>query len=530
MKRNTIYHIALCGLMLAGGLTLVSCTGEYEKWNHDPNAATDEHMSQDNLYTGGRFGQMQRGVFVVGANLSGEYQISEMLQGDLFASYFAPITSWGYTARHNDHYQLYPNWYNAAFNDAYTNIMLPWKQICDHTEETSPARALATVVKVLAMQRITDMYGPLPYLQFGKSASVPYDSEEAIYDSFFTELADAIDVLTSYTQTNSTFMADYDNIYQGKVEKWVKLANTLRLRLAMRISNVNETKAREQIQAVLSNSIGVMHDSSDDAYIKHSATLSYNNPIWEVTEAWDDEHMSATMDCYLNGLQDPRVAAYFQECQDGGGYHGARNGMPNPNKTTYQTKTSRASFGQDSDMPWMRAAEAYFLMAEAKLRFGLGAESAQSYYEQGIRASFASWGVAGADTYINDDTNLPATSFSAPGSWRDLDVSGMLTNVTVKWADNTDEDLKRIALQKWIALYPDGQEAWSEMRRTGMPGIVTIESNDSQGEVPDGELISRIKFPTTEYSNNNANTVAAVRLLKGGQDIAGARLWWDVKR
>ena len=88
----------------------------------------------------------------------------------------------------------------------------------------------------------------------------------------------------------------------------------------------------------------------------------------------------------------------------------------------------------------------------------------------------------------------------------------MVSNLTVKWNDNATESkkLERIMVQKWIALFPDGQEAWSEMRRTGYPGIVTISSNRSGGEVPEGELISRLKFPTTEYSDNGENTQAAV--------------------
>jgi hypothetical protein len=84
-------------------------------------------------------------------------------------------------------------------------------------------------------------------------------------------------------------------------------------------------------------------------------------------------------------------------------------------------------------------------------------------------------------------------------------------------------------IQKWIALFPDGQEAWSEIRRTGYPTIVSIESNQSGGEVANGEIISRLKFPTTEYSDNSNNTKAAVGML-GGRDVAGTRLWWDVKR
>ena len=89
--------------------------------------------------------------------------------------------------------------------------------------------------------------------------------------------------------------------------------------------------------------------------------------------------------------------------------------------------------------------------------------------------------------------------------------------------------LERIMVQKWIALYPDGQEAWSEMRRTGYPGWVRISSYSNQTEVASGEMISRLKFPSTEYDNNSKNTQAAVTLL-GGNDSAGTRLWWDVKR
>ena len=101
----------------------------------------------------------------------------------------------------------------------------------------------------------------------------------------------------------------------------------------------------------------------------------------------------------------------------------------------------------------------------------------------------------------------------------------------VAWDDaaSNDKKLERIMIQKWIALYPDGQEAWSEMRRTGYPGWVKIQSYDYQREVKQGEMISRLKFPTTEYSNNSTNTQAAVKLLNG-EDNAGTRLWWDVKR
>lgn len=532
MKVSHKYNKIFFGALLTSGLMMTACTDQFEKWNTNPNEVTPEEMEHDNLNTGAYFSQMQRGVFIVGTDMGGEYQITQALEGDLFASYFAPITSWDYAPYNNDHYALYWNWYNAPFNDAYKNIMQPWKSIHDVTTANSPARAMANIVKVLAMDRITDMYGPIPYSKFGTSVQVGYDSQKDVYDQFFNELDSAINVLTDFVSTNnSTYLADYDNVYSGNVTKWIRLANTLRLRLAMRISNVDETKAREEAAAAINHSIGLMKSADDDAILHQSTTLTFRHPLWEIGTSWDDEHMSATMDCYLNGYNDPRKSVYFEPADETGEYHGVRNGMTNINKSRYKGVTSRMNYSQGSDMQWVHAAEAYFLLAEAKLRFNLGSESVQSYYEQGISTSFASAGVTGADTYINDSTSLPLSSFTDVATGRTTEVSDMLSMLPVAWDDDASDDVKlnRIMIQKWLALYPDGQEAWSEMRRTGYPGWVKIQSYSYQNEVQQGEMISRLKFPTTEYSNNSENTQAAVKLLNG-DDNAGTRLWWDVKR
>ena len=531
MRNKNIYRLAMQGLFLLA-LTATSCTSEFENWNHNPNEATDEQMKRDNLNTGAYFAQMERGVFIVGKDMGGEYQITEALEGDLFASYFATITSWGYAPHHNDHYALYDGWYNAPFNDAYKNIMTPWLSIYKATDQLSPARAMATVVKVLAMQRITDAYGPIPYSKFGTGIQIGYDAQKDVYDKMFNELDSAITVLTDYVKDGSnTFLAKYDNVYQGNVTKWVKMANTLRLRMAMRISYVDEAMAKTEAQAAMNNSLGLMSSADDDAILHQSSTLTYKHPLWEIGTSWDDEHMSATMDCYLNGYSDPRIASYFQKADDSGVYAGVRNGLSSPNKSKYKGLTSRPNYVQGSDMSWVHAAEAYLLMAEAKLRWDMGTMSVKDCYEQGVKTSFASAGVSGADTYLSNDTNLPKASFIDAVTGSNTDTSKMLSMLTVAWDDNADADtkLERIMIQKWIALYPDGQEAWSEMRRTGYPGWVRIQNYSFQNEVKDGEMISRLKFPTTEYTNNGANAQAAVKLL-GGSDVAGTRLWWDVKR
>jgi len=530
--KNITKYITAFGRLLFVALLINSCTKEFDGWNVNPDEATKEQMNHDNLNTGAYFSEMERGVFIVGKDMGGEYQITQALEGDIFASYFAPITSWGYAPHNNDHYALYQGWYNAPFNDAYEKVMTPWKSIYDATNANSPARAMSTVIKVLAMNRITDMYGPIPYRKFGSAVQIAYDSQKDVYNQFFNELDSAINVMTEYVAHNSnTYLEKYDNVYSGNVKKWVKFANTLRLRLAMRISNIDETLAKKEAEAAINHSIGLMTVVDDDAILHQSSTLTFRHPLWEIGTSWDDEHMSATMDCYLNGYQDPRMAVYFQSASSTGKYKGARNGMSNITKANYQAVTSRPNYMQGSNMNWMHAAEAYFLMAEAKLRWGLGTETAQSYYEQGIRTSFTSAGVSGADTYILNKENLPLKSYIDPYNNRTTSVSDMLSFLPVAWDQSVDDqtNLERIMIQKWIALYPDGQEAWSEMRRTGYPGWVKIQSYNYQSEVSNGEMISRLKFPTTEYTNNSEHTNAAVKLLGGG-DTAGTRLWWDVKR
>jgi hypothetical protein len=223
------------------------------------------------------------------------------------------------------------------------------------------------------------------------------------------------------------------------------------------------------------------------------------------------------------------MKAYFLAATESGDYAGVRNGMTS-GMDVFKDKASAANFNSDSNLPWMHAAEAYFLLAEAKLRFGMGSTDAKDLYEDGIRTSFSSAGVSGADNYINDSASLPLTEWVNPSSKQSVSVLDMLTYLAPAWDESasTQDNLNRIMIQKWISLYPDGQEAWSEMRRSGQPGWVRIYTYNYASGVTSNDIIRRIQFPSTEYSNNAANVQAAVTLL-GGQDNAGTHLWWDAR-
>lgn len=530
--KNSIKTVGGCLLLSAA---LASCTGNFETWNTNPNNATEEQMDHDNLKTGSFFTQMERSVLVVGKDKGGDYQVKEILDADIFADYAASVGEYASAGRyHNAHYKLFKGWYDSPFKGAYTDIMQPWlsihKYAADKTENSIKAgEALATVVKVLAMSRISDMYGPIPYTKFGTSINVPYDSQKDVYYAFFKELGEAVTVLTDYYNADNTakLMADYDYIYSGDVSKWIKFANTLRLRLSLRISEVDEAKAKEEAKAALTQELGVMKESGDDAILHQSATLSFLNPLWEVSESFKDIRMGATMDSYLNGYNDPRLPLYFRTAANDGKYHGVRGGLVINSKAAYEKPYSGYNYDQGSNLSWMYAAEAWFLKAEAKLKWGdIVAETAQECYEQGIRTSFASKGASGADTYINDAVSKPTDYVDPLGA---ASMSAMST-ITVKWDEYASDaqKLERIITQKYLAIFPDGLEAWSEFRRTGYPKIFPIVTNQSGGEVPNGDYIKRLKFPSSEYDNNAGNVGAAVGLL-GGADNAGTRLWWDTK-
>jgi len=176
----------------------------------------------------------------------------------------------------------------------------------------------------------------------------------------------------------------------------------------------------------------------------------------------------------------------------------------------------------------MTAAEVWFLKAEAALRGWTGAGDAQTNYETGITTSLQQWSVA-PGSYLSDATSIP-TAYVDPKNA--ANNAAAVSTITVKWdpTSTNEQKLERIITQKWLAIFPDGQEAWSEYRRTGYPKLFTVANNNSGGSINTQTQIRRLPFPSTEYGNgNSAEVVKAVGLL-GGPDNGGTRLWWDVNK
>lgn len=527
-------------LLLLTLLLNTSCTGDYEEFNTNQHQATEAMLATDNLKTGAFFAQMQRNVvlFKDGTNESSDYQVAQGLSSDLYSGYIAPTGTW-YGGLNNSSYNFIAGWINKTFVSGFASVMPAWKSLTKVSDEQKlpQVSALATIIKVEAMHRVADAYGPIPYNNFGNgSIANVYNSLEDVYSRFFQELDSAIDVLTPFAQgnPNATLFKNYDNVYNGNITNWVKFANTLRLRLAIRISYANPSLAKQEAEKSINNPIGLITNLSERASLKHSSNLNYFHPLIDIAYNFNsgEARMGASMDCYLNGFSDPRRAAYFTKADDGN-FHGVRLGIVTTTWAPYSSsKISNLNMNNSStQIVWMTAAESYFLRAEGALRGWSMQGTAKDFYNQGITASFIENGISASEAanYILDNTSIPIR-FSDNSGQSGNNTAAAPSEVTIAWDDAStfEINLERIITQKWIAMYPDGPEAWAEFRRTGYPKLLTVVNNNSNGTIDTQIQIRRIPFPSSEYSNNAAGIQSGINAL-GGQDNGGTKLWWDKK-
>ncbi|HVV56269.1 MAG TPA: SusD/RagB family nutrient-binding outer membrane lipoprotein, partial [Mucilaginibacter sp.] len=303
---KTIYHCfrkrnSLAGLcILAGLLAISSCTKNFEKYNTNPNAVTEDQLKGDGQNIGGFFPDMETSIMRI---VDWEYQVQQNLNADLFSGYMMSADPFG--GNNNTSYALNSGWDTYAFDEPYQHVMSNWLQIKTRGEVSNPDfYAVALILKVEAMHRVTDIFGPIPYTKFGTASfSIPYDSQQDVYNRFFKELDTAVNSLTTYVTANPTAMPfkKFDLIYGGDYKEWIKFANTLRLRLAMHIVYADPTTAQAEAEKAVANSYGLLSTTSDDALVNMVNGISYQNPISVITHSWGDISMGAPLESILTG-------------------------------------------------------------------------------------------------------------------------------------------------------------------------------------------------------------------------------------
>lgn len=235
------------------------------------------------------------------------------------------------------------------------------------------------------------------------------DKQEDVYYEFFNELDSAVVALTGYIEEKpeSNGFARFDILLDGKYASWVKFANSLRLRLAMRIASVAPDKACAEIQKIKENDYGFFEAETGGAIV--STKSGYTNPLGELNRVWNETYMSANMESILVGYDDPRLGAYFEHCTDEalkGQYRGIRQGTCFAH--SHYSGLSKLFVLQSTDAPLMTASEVWFLRAEAALR-GWTDEDEEACYRNGVTTSFHQWGIYGVEDYLKSE--LTASDF-----------------------------------------------------------------------------------------------------------------------
>lgn len=535
--KKLVYKV-FAGILVLGA---VSCTGNFEKINSNPYQPGD--LNPDDYALGAAMNALAGCVVSSDVNTT---QFTDCLLGGPMGGYFADSKdAWMNTI---SNFNPTDDWSRVFLKSdkiipiLYSNLE-EIRIVSVQTENPVPY-AIATIIKVATMHRVADTFGPIPYTQIGMDGNIatPYDPLDKVYDEFFKELNSAINVLTE--NQNAALVPSADYIYGGNVTKWLKFANSLKLRLAVRIAYADPVKAKSMAEEAIANPVGVITSNEDNAAWNYFNSSSVN-PIYTSTRynsykhpdgipclTGGDTHAAADIICYMNGYKDPRREKYFVKSEWAGReYVGLRRSITIPSLSIGH-KYSGVNITTTDPLWWMNAAEVAFLRAEGVAVFGFDmGGSAEDFYNEGIRLSFEQWGVEGVDEYLGNNSNVPEL-YDDPAVTNTYNT--VLSSITVKWdnASSVEEKQERIIVQKWIANWQLGNEAWADHRRTGYPKFfpATASGNKSGGIVDSEKGARRMPYPLDEYVSNTANIKEAVTKYLNGEDNMATRLWWDCKQ
>ena len=441
---------------------------------------------------------------------------------------------------------MYENYYLHIFNNTRRNIT--------NLEKQSKPGLAATmrIVQAVGTMQATDAYGPLAYssiINAESETTYRFDSQQKLYEQMLDDLDKAIVDLKAMSEDEKVSLATYDTWGGGDPAIWVQIANTMKLRIALRLSKRESEMAADGYDlkaiatAAADNTLAV---SGKDIVIKDQS-----NELKRMFE-WQDCGMNANLVTLMVGMNDPRLPLYMTKNAD---EIKNEKGEVTPKNSVYcgiryasgmAQKGSQWVGSYNTPLPIFKAAEAYFLLAEAKLRWNIGGTSVKDLYEQGIRLSIKNelaykGSFAGIenisdaviDAYINGTTGQ--ANYVDPGNSEHNCAA--VNTLGVKWDDaaSKEDQLARIQTQKYIALFPLSNEGWAEQRRTGYPKFFVALVNKSNGAVDTQEGVRRVIYSSNAYDTNAEGIKGGIELLdkentskKGiSGDKGGTHLWWD---
>ncbi len=548
-------------ITMACALFFASCSDEYmENMNTDPSKAAtidpNAQLTTAQLQTYGDLSMME-----IYRNY--HYAFTQQLMGCW------NTTNYGgrHTLDNNEMSRIWTSFYTQSLK----NIIDAQYRTAEDAEKVN-INSVLRIYRVYLMSIITDTYGDAPFSEAGLGFlegkfNPKYDKQEDIYNAFFLELEDAVNKIDP-TKDKVTG----DLIYAGDVTKWQQLANSLRLRFAMRISNVNPTKAQTEFENALAANGGVITDASSDALIKYM-TIAFsfgqeaysdyrgnslsqllfgndpaNNPSYLCSTFFNQLYNSGDprtfkiSRCYYDGLMsatspDNRIDITQEMIEKGIAFSprdpGAYSWEPwptgydsdicaelavnNPSVTATMAREVEPKLANNflkSDNPGvvMTSAEVKFLMAEATVKkWNVGSALAEDLYKQGVRAAM---------DFLTDNYGCTATT--------DAEFDAFIQNKgTFGHTDN--QKLEAINTQAWILHFTNPAECWANVRRSGYPKLKSpAEYGFGQYLTGGTEIPVRLCYPVLESSYNKKSYNEAIERM-GGTDNWHSLLWWDTE-
>lgn len=442
------------------------------------------------------------------------YQRNINLYPDLFSQYWSNTVSGFESPR----YEYVDGWIGNQWNEFYTQTLAESNQLMSwYGEDPTYSNSMAQLEIWICGEwsRMLQTYGDLPYFGSGSGEAIPYNSQQEIYYDLFDRLTNAVNAIDSGDTTQYAYDAEQDLLFTGDLEKWKRFGNSLRLRLAMRLSNVDPGKAQTEANAAIA--AGVMTSNEDTAQLPiwNSGFYDY---LHQMAFAWDNIRVSKTFTDLLYNQssvgEDPRARMWLDykassPLASNTEIEGVINGydiVPG-DANDYATINLEGGYvgfvGNGADillyMPYMFYSEVLFLQAEAALR-GWGGD-ANALYLEGVQASMD---FVGADATASSDY-----------------INGLAA-----LSGSNEAQLKQLITQKYIANFPNGIEAWADFRRTDYPDIsLPVDGVSSNASVASSTWVKRIRYSDnahlydTDLMPTSQNSVDTDRM-----DI---RLWWD---
>ncbi|HTI89925.1 MAG TPA: SusD/RagB family nutrient-binding outer membrane lipoprotein [Puia sp.] len=513
MKSRAIYIIT--GLMMVLG----SCKKDLLKTNTNPTTTTADNYNANFLLTTTQL--MYTGSSDFGAeNWQGEWcEIAGFIQ------HTASTNTSFYSG---DKYLNSVGNFGVYFTHAYIYQVQPVVELYQLTltkEKFRNLHQMARIMKAMVFERITDLYGDIPYFQAGQGYynriyTPVFDKQQDIYADLLKEVSeatDSLDVNADYP-TGDVF---YSASGTDQINQWKKFGNTLLLRMAMRLTKIDPETAKSYVTKVQGQT---MASNNDNAIVEHSpGTLTQNRDAWSILEEDSaDLKLCRTYIDTLKNNNDPRLPVMAEIFATGSTDPADQLGLPpgyilggtNPLIDITQTSDYPAGPGMqgysrfnDNILSYtapnlvLTYAESEFLLADAAKRWGIGG-SAEEHYKNGVLAAITQLSAFGDASTISDgdaETYYDAHPYN--------DAIG----------------LSQINTQFWLCTVMNEYEAWCNWRRTGYPQLTPTKY---PGNVTNGTIPRRLEYPTSEKVTNQVNYNDAVSRLQGG-DLLTSRMWWD---